>query len=111
MLKDNPTVPLVSSWRILLLSMGNGVVRFPGQHVDEPFRLWLANVHRLTFYYLSKIRQMWYGRKVSCELLNSSVLGVQNRNLCIWAFIVQTSMHLHNYVRGFVLWDLCFTVQ
>ena len=83
--------------------MGNCMWRFPGQHLDEQFRLWFGNMQGVTFLYLSQIRQMSYGRKLSCELLNSSILGVQNTNICVWTFSVQNARHLYNYVCAFVL--------
>ena len=68
-------------------------------HIDEQSRLRLADVHGVTLHYLGQIRQMWYGWKFACKLLHSSILGVQNTDLCIWTFIVQKAMHLYNYVR------------
>ena len=91
--------------------MGNCMWRFPVQHLVEQFRLWLGNVQAVTFSYLSQIRQMSYGRKFSCEMLNSSILGLQNTNLCPWTFSVQNARHLYNYEHAFVLYDIGIFVQ
>ena len=67
----------------------------------------LVNVHGVTFHYPSQIRQLWYGRIFTYELLKSSILGVQDANLCICTFGVQNAIHLYNYLNACVLLDLC----